>query len=148
MYRKLKQQVVSPTFIIKNIGFTKKRIKHANNPVVIEDIFDVFARHTSDMAKYNAFVLPLQDIQRVFNSRGFENENNVKALIATKYGQQAVKYFGKLMTDINMGINNECGNAVASKLISQYKRAKMGANLRVIIQQPLRCCYFSDFFVL
>ncbi len=63
---------VSADSTIKNTGFTKKRVKHANNPVIIEDIFEVYARHTSDMAKYHGYVLPLQDIQRVFNhvSRG------------------------------------------------------------------------------
>lgn len=128
---------VSADSTIKNMGITKKRIKHANNPIIIEDIFEVYARHVSDMAKYNAYVLPLQDIQRVFNSRGLDGENNVKALVATKFGKQAVTYFSKLMVDINMGINNQYGNALSSNLISTYKQAKMGLNARVVIQQPI-----------
>lgn len=128
---------VSADSTIKNTAFTKKRVKHANNPVIIEDIFDVYARHTSDMAKYNAYVLPLQDIQRVFNSSGFAGENNVKALIGSKYGKKAITYFSKLMNDINAGIKNDYGNAFASKMVSQYKKAKMGANLRVVVQQPM-----------
>ncbi|MBR2315391.1 MAG: hypothetical protein IKA56_01980, partial [Clostridia bacterium] len=128
---------VSADSTIKNTGFTKKRVKHANNPVIIEDIFDVYSRHTSDMAKYNAYVLPLQDIQRVFNSSGFAGENNVKALIGSKYGKKAITYFSKLMNDINAGIKNDYGNAFVSKMVSQYKKAKMGANLRVVVQQPM-----------
>lgn len=128
---------VSADATIKNMGITKRRIKHANNPIIIEDIFDVYARHVSDMAKYNAYVLPLQDVQRVFNSRSFDGDNNVKALVATKFGKQAVDYFSKLMVDINMGINNQYGNALSSNLISKYKQAKMGLNARVVVQQPM-----------
>lgn len=131
------EYAVSADSTIKNMGVTKKRVKHANNPIIIEDIFDVYARHVSDMAKYNAYVLPLQDIQRVFNSRGLNGENNVKALVATKYGKKAVEYFSKLMVDINAGIKNQYGDAWSSKLISKYKQAKMGANVGVIIQQPM-----------
>lgn len=354
---------VSADATIKNMGITKRRIKHANNPIIIEDIFDVYARHVSDMAKYNAYVLPLQDVQRVFNHisfgkdfaeveveqiknavnnytaeeasrisrdaktyrnfveghdmslkefaerslkgtdkfeklymgkipddmverinnvlrqngvdvdvsgehfivtndmfrhvekdhginskdsaekitpdnidylkdvisspdgiefNGYTDEGNpvinfvkrinetklvyvqfnsetrqgligktlyfnskmgtkkeaisannvennpvqnaksdrdqtstnnisskgdfvntlkegesIKALIASKYGKQAVDYFSKLMVDINMGINNQYGNALSSNLIANYKKAKMGLNARVVIQQPM-----------
>ena len=82
---------IKPDSIIKNIGFANKRIRGANNPVIIEDIFTVFSRHVSDMAKYNAYVLPLEDMQRVFNySTKVNSEEMFKSTYESmnKYAEQ------------------------------------------------------------
>lgn len=120
-----------------NMGSTKKRVRHANNPIIIEDIFDVYARHTSDMANYNAYVLPLMDMQRVFNMKELYGGTSVREVMEEKFGKRASAYFANLMTDINGGAKYEGGNRLINKLVSNYKAAKIGANLRVVIQQPM-----------
>lgn len=132
-----KEYGVSLDGTLKNMGITKKRVRHANNPIIIEDIFDVYARHTSDMANYNAYVLPLQDLQRVFNAKGLEDGVSVREVLEEKFGRRASTYFANLMTDINGGAKYEGGNRLINKSVSNYKAAKIGANLRVVIQQPM-----------
>ena len=132
-----KEYGVSLDGTLKNMGITKKRVRHANNPIIIEDIFDVYARHTSDMANYNAYVLPLQDLQRVFNAKGLEDGVSVREVLEEKFGRRASNYFANLMTDINGGAKYEGGNRLINKSVSNYKAAKIGANLRVVIQQPM-----------
>lgn len=119
---------------LKNMGSTKARQKGANNPVIIEDVFDVFTRQADQMSSYNAFVIPLGDMQRVFNFKTMDG--SVKQSIEKRFGTRATRYFKQLMTDINGGARYNGGSEIANKLISNYKQAKLGLNLRVILQQP------------
>jgi hypothetical protein len=128
---------------LKNMGSTKKRQKGANNPIIIEDVFDVYTRQADQMSSYNAFVIPLADMQRIFN---YKNDVSVKETLENRYGERATKYFKKLMTDINGGARYNGGSALVNQLISNYKQAKMGLNLRVIAQQP--SAYFRALSVL
>ena len=119
---------------LKNMGSTKARIQGASNPIIIEDALDVFARQADQMSSYNAFVIPLSDIQRVFN---FKTSNgSVKQSIEKRYGVRATQYFKKLMTDINGGGRWNGGSQLMNEMVSRYKQAKMGLNLRVVLQQP------------
>ncbi len=54
-------------FSLLHKSFTKKRVFNANNRIMIRSVFDVFASHATDMAKYNAFALPLLDMQKFIN---------------------------------------------------------------------------------
>ncbi|MBE6605095.1 MAG: hypothetical protein E7639_05270, partial [Ruminococcaceae bacterium] len=54
-------------FPLLHKSFTKKRVFNANNRIMIRSVFDVFASHATDMAKYNAFALPLLDMQKFIN---------------------------------------------------------------------------------
>ena len=119
---------------LKNMGSTKARIEGANNPIVIEDAFDVFSRQADTMSSYNAFVIPLSDIQRVYNAKSLNG--SVKQSIEKRYGARATNYFKKLMVDINGGARWNGGSQLMNTLISKYKQSKMGLNLRVILQQP------------
>ena len=40
---------------LKSLGMTKNINRFANNPVMIQDIFKVFANHVDQMSNYNAF---------------------------------------------------------------------------------------------
>ena len=119
---------------IKNSGFTKSVVKGANNPIVVEDIFDVFTSHTEKMALYNAFVLPLNDMQKVWNHQS-EN-SSVKDSIERKFGRRALDYFDNLMKDLNGGTKGSRGNEVLSMMMGKAKATAVGFNLSVIIQQP------------
>lgn len=119
---------------LKNMGSTKSRIKGANNPIIIEDVFDVFARQADAMSSYNAFVIPLTDIQKVYNYKTFDG--SVKQAIEKKFGTRANKYFSKIMADINGGVRYTGGWDLLNTMISKYKQARVGMNIRVILQQP------------
>ena len=128
-------------FGVKNQGFTKETIRNARNPLVIGDIFDIFTNHVTDMATYNAYTAPMMDAMKWFNYRqGIKEDTDttgVQAEINSKYGEDMQKYFQRLIQDINGGVSSDSGDLLAyNKLVSGAKAAAVGANLRVIIQQP------------
>ena len=60
---------------LQNISATKPLTQNANNAVMLYSIFDVYADHMADMAKYNAMVLPILDAQKWYNYKeGHKNE--------------------------------------------------------------------------
>lgn len=120
---------------LKNMGVTKARVKNATNPIIIEDVFDVYTRQVDQMSSYNAFVIPLTDIQRVYNYK--TTDGSVKQSIEKKFGVRATGYFKKLMTDVNGGVRWNGGAQFINEMISRYKQARLGLNLRVVLQQPM-----------
>ena len=118
---------------IRNQGMTKSLTKGAKNAVMVEDIFDVFTKHVTNMADYHGFAVPISDAMRWFNYR--DGENSVKAEMDRALGMQSQEYFIKLIQDINK-VNTGSGETIGSSLMGNYKAAAIGANLRVVVQQP------------
>ena len=128
-------EISGGTQILRNIGMTKATTPKASNPLMIEDIFDVYTRQVDQMSSYNAFVVPLSDMQKWLNYRGGEEgQINIKSSIEAAYGEEAVQYIRQLMEDINgVGSNDRY---FARDLIGRFKASAVGSNLRVVIQQP------------
>jgi|GEM_PF-3634905 len=128
-----------PDAVLKNLGMTKSTVAGANNPIMVEDIFDVFTRQADQMGSYNAFVMPLSDLSKVFNFKasepGGEVQGSIKESLERALGHDAVTYWNKLVEDIN-GVSKQTPPTIGDKLLSNMKAAAVGANLRVIIQQP------------
>ena len=125
--------------ILKNLGMTKSAVAGANNPIMVEDIFDVFTRQADQMGSYNAFVVPLSDLNKVFNfkvsGQGGKVYGSVKESLGRALGHDAITYWNKLVEDIN-GVSKQTPPTIGDKLLSNMKAAAVGANLRVIVQQP------------
>lgn len=127
---------------IRNFGFTKGTITNANNPIVIADIFEVVADHCNKMSLYNAFAAPLADFTRLYNAK-FRNEDgtlnsSVKDMLTKAYGKDTNDYIKNLMADLNNNtqVRPDETRAMVNKFLSNYKRATIGMNLRVAVQQP------------
>ena len=90
------------------------------------------------MATYNAWAIPLSDAMKWYNYHG-ENEISTKEAIDGVYGAKGKKFFQTLMQDIN-GVSaapSQTGHGRLTKtMVRNWKVAKVGANLRVAIQQP------------
>lgn len=120
---------------IKNMGITKSTAEHAHNPIIIEDIFDVFTRQVDQMSSYNAYVIPLSDLNKVWNYRDTRSgKGSIKQEIERTFGQAGNEYIKKLVLDLNGSINQE--KSFADKMLSNMKAASVAGNLRVAIQQP------------
>lgn len=122
---------------IKNLGFTKSTVEKANKPIVIEDIFDVYSRQVDQMSTYNAYVIPLSDINKVFNYVDMRNAaegKSIKEEIERTYGKEGNKYIDKLMADINGSLNKD--RNLWDKLSQNMKVASVAGNIRVALQQP------------
>ena len=140
----------SDVFRLLNMDFTKALNPHANNRIMVDNIFDVFATHTSDMAKYNALALPVLDMFRWYNYKESyrinpENPedkrrkaNSLKQSLKKAYGDGSTKYIMQFMKDINGAHSGGMSNIekLSRKMISNYKVASVGANIRVAALQP------------
>lgn len=134
----------SNTRSIKNIGMAKKVIPHANNALELGDALDVFARHTADMVEYSSWLLPMEDANRLFNfafrdEKGNRTGKTIKGELNRVGGAGSTQYWQRLMEDIQNGIRVRADtNAERSvgRIVGNAKGAAVGANLRVVLQQP------------
>lgn len=131
---------------IERMGMTRQVNPHANNPIMIRDIFDVFTDHITDMAAYHGYAPVVKDMNRWVNYKttsetedDFLNFETVQKAINTNMGRTdnaGMDYYTKLIKDIN---NLERSGDVSTfweGLVGNYKSAAVAGNLRVVIQQP------------
>jgi hypothetical protein len=126
---------------LANSGFTKATKPHANNPIVLRGFDDVVLEHIEKMSNYHALVIPIENLRRVFDNVGRETEGmpiSTKALIGSRFGVEAQKYFEQWLTDINGGVMPSGAKSFLGKLFSRAKGMSVAANLSVVAQQ-----YFS-----
>lgn len=130
---------------IKNIGMAQQVTPNANNAVELRSVFDTFADHASDMIDYAAWLAPMEDANRFFNFQYRNDAGNktgvsVKGLLDEKGGNGAQQYWQKLMGDIQNGIGTKDFEPIRDKIMvkatGNFKGASVGANIRVVIQQP------------
>ncbi len=132
-------------FRLLNMSATKSLNVKANNALVVSDIFEVFTNHSADMAKYNALALPLLDAIKWYNYKestktasGRVYTDTVQLSLETAYGNAAKAYITKFIKDLN-GVREggtSQSDKLAKRMVSRYKAAAVGANIRVAIQQP------------
>ena len=133
-------------YSLANSNFAKALTPNANNKLVIDNIFDVFAKHSVEMAKYNSFVLPTLDIIKILGysrKQGTSLKNDGKThdtiSVATSltdaFGDGGLKYIVNLIKDLNGSEKTPRGEAIAKKLMANYKIQAVGNNLRVALLQ-------------
>ena len=127
-------------FKIKNSGFSQGTVQHANNPVVLSDFSSVWGNHVNDMSMYHAFVLPLEDFNRVFNFKTPSSDQAetkaVKATLQNAYGSGAESYIRDLLRDLNGGVRTQVGTELLNKLTSLAKKGATFMSASVVVQQP------------
>ena len=129
---------------IKNIGMAKTTMPHASNALDLAGIFTTFASHASDMTDYASWLCTMEDLNRLFNYQFRDEEGNptgktIKDLLDRVGGPGSQKYWHNLMEDIQNGIDAPGDSPmwdIAGKTIGGFKGAAVGANIRVVIQQP------------
>ena len=123
---------------IINSGFTNATIEKAKNPLLLEEFDNVWASHVDEMASYNAFALPLENFDRVYNyhSSNGDEFNSIRTLVENSYGKKATGYISDLLEDLNGGVVHEAGSDIVDKLTSMFKKNAVFASASVAIQQP------------
>jgi hypothetical protein len=134
-------------YALLNMSFTKQIDPNANNQIIISDIFDVFADHSSSMARYHSLALPVLDFMKVYNYRekqysnttstdkSFE-EKNPRDALKDAFGTAGVKYFEDFLANLNGANWTRDKDQLASVLARGVKTAMVGFNLRTVVQQP------------
>lgn len=128
---------------IERSGFTKQLKEGASNPLVIRDIFDVFTDHVAQMSAYHGYAASVKDTLRWMNYRekssgdGFDTWSTTKKAINRLAGSEnGVGYITNLLLDINKANQSKYIGNFTDRLMGNYKAAAVGANLRVVAQQP------------
>lgn len=128
---------------IKNMGSAKALTPNASNALDISGVYDVFAQNASDMIKYATMLAPMEDINRLYNYRyrdsmGNLTGRNVRQVLSGVYGDAAQSYWRNLMRDVQNGMvkNASATTRAVERIVGNTKGAAVGANLRVVIQQP------------
>lgn len=128
---------------IKNMGSAKALTPNASNALDIGGVYDVFAQNASDMIKYATLLAPMEDINRLYNYRyrdsmGNLTGKNVRQVLSGVYGDAAQSYWRNLMRDVQNGMvkNASATTRAVERIVGNTKGAAVGANLRVVIQQP------------
>ena len=123
---------------IINSGFTNAIVEKAKNPLLLEEFDNVWASHVDEMASYNAFALPLENFDRVYNyhSSNGDEFSSIRTLVENAYGKKATGYISDLLEDLNGGVVHEAGSDIVDKLTSIFKKNAVFASASVAIQQP------------
>ena len=135
-------------FRLLNMSSLKPLTPNANNAIVIHDIFDVFADHASNMAKYNAMALPILDFIKWYNysekipvvdasgkPTGQHETKSVRRALERAYGKDADSYLLNFIKDINAEHDGGRNDGIINKFMNLAKAASVGANLRVYALQ-------------
>ena len=125
-------------FRLLNMSFTKARNQNAEQSIEIGDIFDIFAQHSSDMAKYNALALPVLDFNKFYSIQGKDlagNEYGVVKTLKSVFGDEANGYIRRFVRDLN-GSQNVSRDVIGNTFFKNAKVASVAANLRVVLLQP------------
>lgn len=132
----------SDLFRLLNISATKALTPGANNEVIIRNIFEVFTNHASDMARLNAFGMPLLDYMKWLNYRektvnddGQITVRGVRKSMKRTYGDKAINYVINLIKDVNGRHNDNGDNSFLMGMMRASKTASVGNNLRVAFLQ-------------
>lgn len=138
---------------LKTMGITKQTNKEAKNPIILENIFDAYVRHIDQMSSYNAFVPALSDLNkfmnyremvRVVDGKKFGENRSVKETMQRVMGPAGDKYVRDLMERLNNPAVKEDVERLPRIFLRNMKIASVGANLRVIIQQPVSYLRAAD----
>ena len=124
-------------FRLINMSFTKPINPNAKNVIVVEDIFDVFAKHSSEMAKYNALAAPIYDAFRWYSYKGEINGEKIsmKSSLEHAFGNGGKNYVYTFLQDLN-GVEKNGRVELVRTFFKNAKIASVGANFRVAVLQP------------
>lgn len=124
----------------KNKGFTKSVTQGSNNPLVMENLTDMWARHVQDMSSYAAMAIPQDNLIRLYNykrpNEAGRRQETVKSAMTTGYGRQTVQYLDRLNADIGGTMMIDPRDRLMSSMVAKFKKGAVLGSLSVAIQQP------------
>lgn len=125
---------------ISGRGFTKGTLPKANNAVMLDSVFTVYANHVNDMLTYAAWLGPMENLKRlqnyVYRDEDGQRTGTTRAVIERVFGRTGNRYLDQLSDDLNQGIPASNSGNVFERLTANYKVASVSANIRVFAQQP------------
>lgn len=132
---------------MKSRGFVKRR-ESSSAPIVIDDVFRVFNRHTSSVAEWCGLTTPIENFKKVYNwiNTNSLNGTTLHEAIIDKYGKAAEHYIDKLMGDLQKS-KDTIDNNLLTRMQGNYMGAALLLNPGAMIKQfaafPTANAYFG-----
>lgn len=132
---------------MKSRGFVKRR-ESSSAPIVIDDVFRVFNRHTSSVAEWCGLTTPIENFKKVYNwiNTNSLNGTTLHEAIIDKYGEAAEHYIDKLMGDLQKS-KDTIDNNLLTRMQGNYMGAVLLLNPGAMIKQfaafPTANAYFG-----
>lgn len=132
---------------MKSRGFIKRR-ESSYAPIVIDDVFRVFNRHTSSVAEWCGLTTPIENFKKVYNwiNTNRLNGTTLHEAIMHKYGKVAEHYIDKLMGDL-LKSKDTIDNNLLTRMQGNYMGAVLLLNPGAMIKQfaafPTANAYFG-----
>lgn len=124
---------------LKNDGMTKETKPGASNPIILEAFDDVWANHIHRMSQYHAYVLPIENLNKILNYGTWANTDAVavSTMLRSRYGSAVNDYLNQFIGDLN-GVKISQGAIVSafSGMLSKFKKTSVAGSLSVVVQQP------------
>lgn len=132
---------------MKSRGFIKRR-ESSSAPIVIDDVFKVFNRHTNSVAEWCGLTTPIENFKKVYNwiNTNILNGTTLHEAIMDKYGKSAEHYIDKLMGDLQKS-KDTIDNNLLTRMQGNYMGAALLLNPGAMIKQfaafPTANAYFG-----
>ena len=132
---------------MKSRGFVKRR-EISSAPIVIDDVFRTFKRHTSNVAEWCGLTTPIENFKKVYNwiNTNSLNGTTLHEAIMDKYGKAAEHYIDKLMGDLQKS-KDTIDNNLLTRMQGKYMGAVLLLNPGAMIKQfaafPTANAYFG-----
>lgn len=132
---------------MKSRGFIKRR-ESSSAPIVIDDVFKVFNRHTNSVAEWCGLTTPIENFKKVYNwiNTNSINGTTLHEAIMDKYGKAAEHYIDKLMGDLQKS-KDTIDNNLLTRMQGNYMGAALLLNPGAMIKQfaafPTANAYFG-----
>lgn len=132
---------------MKSRGFIKRR-ESSSAPIVIDDVFKVFNRHTNSVAEWCGLTTPIENFKKVYNwiNTNSLNGTTLHEAIMNKFGKAAEHYIDKLMGDLQKS-KDTIDNNLLTRMQGNYMGAALLLNPGAMIKQfaafPTANAYFG-----
>lgn len=132
---------------LKNWGHGKSINAFANNPVVVENIDQIFGNHAEEMAKYAGLAIPQDNMIRYLNykqpNEQGKRQMSMKSALRAAYGDNVVRYIDRFNADVGGKITADVRDQEMGVMLSKFKKGAVLASMSVVVQQPT--AYFRAF---
>ena len=130
--------------MLSALGFTNATKHNAATPIIVGEFDETWANHVERMSAYSSLVVPISNMQRVWNFKqetgGLGRADTLAAEFRNAYGQKYVEYFAQFMKDINGDVVGDKRAAALTKWLTKFKKNAVFASASVTIQQPSAVC--------
>ena len=123
---------------LKNDGMTKETVPGASNPIVLEAFDDVWAKHTERMSQYHAFVIPIDNLNKIHQYGTWAGTDSmaVSTLLAGRFGNAVNEYISQFIKDMNGSVVTQGVTNPFMSFFSKFKKTAVGMSLSTVVQQP------------